>query len=87
MDSKLITQKEVALKLRVTENTVKNWRNRNLLSFFKAPGSSRILYYETEIDQFIENHTKEKGGNTKHKTSQIKGKPWISSKDDDWRIS
>ena len=39
-----LTQREVADRFRVTQSTVKNWRQNGLLRYFQAPGSSRILY-------------------------------------------
>jgi hypothetical protein len=39
-----LTQKEVASKFRVTQSTVKNWREKGLLKYFQAPGSRRVIY-------------------------------------------
>jgi hypothetical protein len=87
-ERKLLSQKEVAKKFGVTENTIKNWRQRKLFSYFKAPGSSRALYFENEIEDFIQKNTKtRKGVDNRHNQDKNQGKPWISSNDDDWRIS
>jgi hypothetical protein len=51
-NKELWKQQEVADYFRVTSNTIKNWRERGLLSFFQAPGSSRIQYYRDEIRSF-----------------------------------
>ncbi len=84
---KLLSQKEVANLIGVSENTIKNWRTRKLFSYFRAPGSSRILYFENEIYDFIDKNTKQKKGeDTEHKIKTDHGKPWVSS-DEDWRIS
>lgn len=84
----LLSQKEVAELFGVTENTVKNWRQQRLLSYFKAPGSSRKFYFRDEIDEFIQNYTKPRKEGAKHsKTKALKGKPRMSSNPDkDWRI-
>jgi hypothetical protein len=47
-----LTQREVACRFRVTPSTIKNWRERGLLHFFQAPGSTRILYPVDAIDEF-----------------------------------
>lgn len=86
---KLLSQKQVANLIGVSENTIKNWRARKLLSYFKAPGSRRVLYFEDEIFDFINQNTKSKRGvDTQRKPEKEKnqGKPCVSS-DDDWRIS
>ena len=80
------TQSEVAEYFTVTSNTIKNWRERGLLSCFKAPGSSRVSYYREEVQEFKKTYTKwrkEAGKNPKH---LVRAKPRLSS-DDDWRIS
>lgn len=85
----LWTQNEVADYFRVVPNTVKNWRDRGYLSFWQAPGSSRILYFRDEIKDFkIENTQPKKGvGQPQVRPVMIKGKPVKSSTlDDDWRI-
>lgn len=38
------TQKEVAIRWNVSQTTLKNWREKGVLPFFKVPSSSRILY-------------------------------------------
>jgi DNA-binding transcriptional MerR regulator len=39
-----LTQREVADRFRVTQSTVKNWREKGLLRYLRVPGSSRVLY-------------------------------------------
>ena len=39
-----LTQAEVASRFRVTQSTVKNWRERGLLRYLRFPGSTRVLY-------------------------------------------
>jgi hypothetical protein len=85
-NKELWTQNEVADHFRVTSNTIKNWRNRGLLSFFIAPGSDRVLYYRTEIQEFQEKFTQWRREDKKRIKREVRVKPRLSS-DDDWRIS
>ena len=85
----LWTQNEVADYFRVTPNTIKNWREQGLLSYWQAPGSSRVLYLRDGIKDFRIKNTQPKkgGGQPQVKQGMIKGKPVKSSTlDDDWRI-
>ena len=84
-----LTQQEVAELFRVSTNTIGNWTKRGLLSFFQAPGSTRLLYLSDEVRDFRDKNLKPRWEGTKPK--QIngikKGKPVVSTKtDEDWRI-
>jgi DNA-binding transcriptional MerR regulator len=46
-----LTQAEVAGKFRVTESTVKNWREKGLLQYFRVPGSTRVLYPINTVEE------------------------------------
>jgi len=86
-EKELWTQQEVADYFRVVPSTVKNWRERGLIKYWQAPGSSRVLYFADEIKDFTDKNTiHEKGGgrNTNKKAGEKKV-PVISSKTD-WRI-
>jgi hypothetical protein len=88
-ENELLTQKEVAEYFRVVPGTVKNWRDQRLLSFWQAPGSTRVLYYSDEIRDFRDKNTiSTKGGDREKETAKIKRKkPDISSTPDtQWRI-
>ena len=85
-EKELWTQSEVAAYFRVSDNTIKNWRNRGLLSFFKAPGSNRVVYYRQEIEEFQSKFTTWRKEAKKSPRSIERVKPRLSS-DDDWRIS
>jgi hypothetical protein len=88
-EKKLWTQQEVADYLRVVPSTVKNWRDRGLIKFWQAPGSTRILYFENDIKDFIEKNTNGvKGGQQHNKNALIKReKPVVSAKPEKaWRI-
>jgi hypothetical protein len=47
-----LTQREVSRKFRVSQSTVINWRKRRLLDYFQAPGSTKVLYPVTAIEDF-----------------------------------
>ena len=75
----LWAQGEVASYFRVVESTVKNWRDRGLLSYWQAPGSTRVLYYRDGIKAFLDEHTKpKKGGGKKNRWESTKGSQEIS---------
>jgi len=85
----LWTQQEFADYFRVVPATVKNWRDRGLLSYWQAPGSTRVLYYSSEIKDFRDKNTiPKKGGDKTRNLSKIKRKkPDVSSTPDKkWRI-
>jgi excisionase family DNA binding protein len=56
-EKELWTQKEVAEYFRVSRNTIKNWRDQGYLSYYQAPGSSRVLYFRDEIKNFIDKNS------------------------------
>ena len=79
LKDELLTQQEVAEYFRVVSGTVKNWRDQGLLSFWQAPGSTRVFYFRDEIRDFVDKNTVLKKGGDKPKT-KINGKrPDISS--------
>jgi len=49
---KFLTQIEVADRFRVSQATVINWRKRRLLDYFQAPGSTKVLYPITAVEEF-----------------------------------
>ena len=55
-----LTQREVADKFRVSQSTVKNWRERGLLKYFQAPGSSRVLYPVDAVEELERQSIKQK---------------------------
>lgn len=56
-EKKYLTQQEVADIFRVRPSTVKNWRDRGLLAYFRAPGSTRVLYPVDAIEEFEKQST------------------------------
>lgn len=50
------TQKEVATRWKVTQTTLKNWRDKGVLPYFRVPSSSRILYPVRAILNIEENN-------------------------------
>jgi hypothetical protein len=88
-NKELWNQQEVADYFRVTSNTIKNWRERGLLSFFQAPGSTRIQYFRDEICRFRKANSvlrvafKAKPKNKLHKEKPVKSDILHN---EDWRI-
>ena len=83
------TQQEVAEYFRVVPSTVKNWRDRGLIKYGQAPGSTRVLYLSQEIKDFRDENTfNKKGGvNNKNKTIEQREKPVVSANPEkEWRI-
>ena len=88
-EKELWTQQEVADYFRVVPGTVKNWRDQGLLSYWQAPGSTRVLYFGAGIKNFMDGNTHpKKGGDKTRNLAKIKRKkPDISSTPDKkWRI-
>jgi hypothetical protein len=88
-EKELWTQQEVADYFRVVPGTVKNWRDQGYLSYWQAPGSTRVLYFSDEIKDFMDGNTHpRKGGDKIRDLAKIKRKkPDISStQDKQWRI-
>ena len=81
-DKEFWTQNEVAGYFRVVPGTVKNWRDQGLLSFWQAPGSTKILYYRDEIEEFRDQNStlKKGGGRSENKSIIRKEKPSVSPK-------
>ncbi len=82
-----LTQAEVAKRWKCTESTVKNYRDRGLLSCFH-PGAL-VRYFKKDIIEFEKKHTINWEGGDQPQTSAkaIKGMPVISyQKNEDWRI-
>ena len=86
---KYLTQKEVADLFRVTQATVKNWRDAGLLMYFQPPGSRRALYLRESVEQLERNFTKkEKASESKRPAEIERTKPEVSSKPlKEWRIN
>ena len=88
-NKELWIQQEVADYFGVTSNTIKNWRERGLLSYFQAPGSTRKQYFRDEIRNFIKTNSViiviDSG---KSQTKQNKEKPVKSNNlhNEEWRI-
>ena len=84
--SKYLTQREVADRFRVAPSTVKNWRDRGLLRYFQAPGSSRVLYPIDAVEKLEWQSIKQKkevvrAAEIKRKRPRIPAKP-----EQDWRL-
>ena len=63
MTIKTGSQRMIQQNLFGAPDTVINWRNQGLLSYWQAPGSTKILYFRDEIKDFRnQNTTLKKGG-------------------------
>ena len=85
-NKELWTQSEVAGYFRVVSGTVKNWREQGLLSYWQAPGSSKVLFFRDEIRVFRDRYTKSKKEDGKPRTEIKRIKPTVSSKQKEWRV-
>ena len=86
-ENELWTQNEVAEYFRVVPGTVKNWREQGLLSYWQAPGSSRVLFFRDEVKDFQNKHTiSMKKGGDQQKAEIKKVKPSVSSEITNWRL-
>jgi hypothetical protein len=85
---KYLTQKEVADLFRVSQSTIKNWRDAGLLEYFQPPGSTRVLYPRESIEQFEKNYTRRvKRFDVAHSVKTRREPSVTPSKSkEDWRI-
>jgi hypothetical protein len=85
-DVTYLTQKEVADRFRVTQSTVKNWRERGLLAYFQAPGSTRVLYPVSAVEQLeLQSIKREKG--VVRPTEIVRKRPRAPAKPQkEWRL-
>jgi hypothetical protein len=78
---KFLTQKEVASRFRLSPSTIKNWRDRGLLDYFQASGSTRVLYPVESVEalerQSLKTNKKEvvKPAQVKRERLEISTKP------------
>lgn len=88
LDTKYMTQQEIADLFRVKPATVKNWRDAGLLEYLQPPGSSRVLYPRASVEDFERKYTKKAKIIEFRKPAEVKRKmPGMSSKPKkEWRI-
>jgi hypothetical protein len=67
-------------------HTVKNWREQGLVSYWQAPGSSKVLFFRDEVREFREKYTISKIGADKPRTEIKLVKPSEASRMQEWRI-
>ena len=85
-ENELWTQSEVAEYFKVVPSTIKNWRDRGLLRYWRAPGTAKVLFYRNDIRDFRDKHIISKKGDDKPKAEIKKVKPSVSSKKEIWEI-
>lgn len=85
-----LTQKELATRWRMSESSIKNWRERGHLCYFQLPGSTRVLYpvkAVEEIERKCTTPAKVVVDRKKRRAAIKRIKPVISANNDkDWRI-
>ncbi|MFZ0451950.1 MAG: helix-turn-helix domain-containing protein, partial [Desulfatiglandaceae bacterium] len=57
LETKYMTQQEVADLFRVRPGTIKNWRDAGLLEYLQPPGSTRVLYQRNSVEELEKNCT------------------------------
>ncbi len=87
-EKELWTQQEVADYFRVVPGTLKNWREHGYLSYWQAPGSTRVLYFRDEIKDFRDRNTIFKKGGDRQTKLTDRRKPVVptTSKKDKWEV-
>lgn len=89
-EKKFLSQRELAERWRRTESSIKNFRDRGHLPYFRLPGSARVLYPVEAVKELERQHTKSAREVVpkRIKASEMQRvKPVVSSnQDEDWRI-
>lgn len=80
-----LTQSEVADRFRVTQSTVKNWREKGLLQYLRVPGSTRVLYPIITVEELEQQSLHQEKEVVKPKEFK-RERPGISPKQKEWRI-
>ena len=81
-----LTQAEVAGRFRVSQSTVKNWRENGLLRYLRVPGSTRVIYPLESVEELERQSLQQEKEVVRRK--QIKReRPEISPRQQkEWRI-
>ena len=65
---------------------MKNWRERGLLAYFQAPGSTRVLYPVSEVEELEKQSIKQKREVVKQ-AEIIRKRPRVPAKPQkEWRV-
>jgi predicted site-specific integrase-resolvase len=81
-----LTQQEVAGRFRVTQSTVKNWREKGLLRYLRVPGSTRVMYPADAVEELEQQSLRQEKEVVKPKVIK-RERPGISPKEQkEWRI-
>jgi hypothetical protein len=85
---RFLTQSELAERWKISESSVKNWRERGHLPYFRLPQSSRILYPVDAIEEVEKLHTTPAREVVRNKRqAEIRRKrPDVSATEKEWRI-
>lgn len=86
-DIKYLTQQEVADRFRVSASTIMNWREKGLLRYFQAPGSKRVLYPVTAVEELEKQSIKQKKKGVVRPTEIKRERPRIPARPaKEWRV-
>jgi hypothetical protein len=81
-----LTQGEVACRFRVTQSTVKNWREKGLLKYLRVSGSTRVLYPVDSVEK-LENQSLHQEKEVIRPKEIKRERPGISPRQQkEWRI-
>jgi len=81
-----LTQAEVADRFRVTQSTIKNWRDKGLLQYLRVPGSTRVLYPSDAVEELEQQSLHQEREVVKPRVIK-RERPGISPKEQkEWRI-
>ena len=89
-EEQYFTQKELAKRWKVSEGTIKNWRDRSIIKkYLRVAGSTRVFYPVDYIIEFEEQHTitAKEVANRDRKAELKREKPVVSTKPKkEWRV-
>lgn len=89
IEKKYYTQEELSVLFRVSQSTIKNWRDKGLLEYFQPAGSTRVLYPRETIEEFEKLYRqRSKVIEFRRPVEITRKKPEVSSKSEEkiWRI-
>ena len=88
VETKYMTQQEVAERFRVSPSTIKNWRDQGKLEYFQPDFSSRVLYPRESVERFERRYRRKAKIIEPRRPAEIKRtKPEVSTRPKkEWRI-
>jgi len=89
IEKKCYTQEELSVLFRVSQSTIKNWRDKGLLEYLQPTGSTRVLYPKESVEEFEKLHRQRSKVIEFRRPVEIsRTRPEVSSKSEEkiWRI-